>query len=451
MSLLRRSAVALVSLALVAGPGLAAGGPPAAAAPAASVASVASAATAAAPSFYDPPPTLPAGNGRLVRSEPMRLGVSLDLPGLSGPLPARATRILYTSTDSSGSGVAVSGAYLEPTAPWIGVGPRPLVTFAEGTQGQGDQCAPSRTLESPLMVSGTSVALGYEVPSIYGLLTRGIAVVVTDYVGLGTTDRLHTYVNRLDQGRAVLDAARVARQVPGASVTASSRVAAYGYSQGGGATASAAELQPTYAPDVPLVAAYAGAPPANLVTVLEGIDGTALTGAAGWAVNGFAQSYPVIRDLVAREANAEGKRVLAQLATQCTGDAIVTTGFRRSNEWITSGKSLSQVLAENPQAQAVVDDQRIGRAKPGVPVRIVTGTQDDIVDHGQVRQLAVDWCRQGARVSYVPVVQPLPSGGTALNHVGPYVADALAAQQWTVDRLNGIPEIGNCLALPALP
>jgi dienelactone hydrolase len=119
-----------------------------------------------------------------------------------------------------------------------------------------------------------------------------VAVVVTDYAGLGATDRLHTYVNRLDGAHAVLDAVRAARNLEGASVTVDSPVGLYGYSQGGGATAAAAELQPSYAPDITLAGTYSGAPPADLTEVTKAIDGSDLAGALGWAVNGFLQSDP---------------------------------------------------------------------------------------------------------------------------------------------------------------
>ncbi len=216
---------------------------------------------ASAASFYDPPSTLPSGRGEIVKAEPMKLGASITINGLNVALPGRATRLMYTSTDANGLPVAVTGTYIEPSKSWTGGGARPLVSFAEGTQGQGDQCAPSRTLESPISITGGSLAIGYEVPGIYGFLNKGVAVVVTDYTGLGTPDRIHSYVDRKDQGQAVLDAAIAATRVQGASVTQSSPVGVYGYSQGGGAAAAAAELQPTYAPSVNLKAGYAGAPP----------------------------------------------------------------------------------------------------------------------------------------------------------------------------------------------
>ena len=40
--------------------------------------------------------------------------------------------------------MAVTGTYFEPYNDWPGQGPRPLIVYGPGTQGQGDQCAPSR-------------------------------------------------------------------------------------------------------------------------------------------------------------------------------------------------------------------------------------------------------------------------------------------------------------------
>lgn len=401
------------------------------------------------PAFYDPPTSLPAANGAIVRSQPTTLGVSLALPGLSGPLPGRATLLMYKSTDSAGRPVAVTGTYLEPTAAWAAGGARPLVSLAEGTQGQGDQCSPSYGLSHPLVVTPQTLQVSYEIPFIYQLLSKGIAVVVTDYVGLGTTDRLHTYVNRLDEGHAVLDAARAAKRLAGTSLTSGSKVATYGYSQGGGASAAAAELQPAYAPDVKLVGSYAGAPPADLSVVLKGIDGTALVGAIGWAVNGFAQAYPALRPILDANVSANGRAVLQDLEQACTVDAISRYAFRSTSTWTTSGQSLSQIIGANPTAKAIVDAQRIGKVKPTAPVRISTGTLDDFVSHTQAKQLAADWCGRGANVTYVPVKQYLPTFGTGVNHLGPAATDSGAAQQWVVDRFLGKPVTSNCSSLPA--
>lgn len=400
--------------------------------------------------FYPPPATLPSADGTLIRQQATPLGVSIQVPGMSGPLPAKATKIMYKSTDSNGQPVAVTGTYFEPTVAWTGSGTRPLVSLASGTIGQGDQCAPSRNLASPVNITGNSVSINYELIGAYSLLSKGVAVVMTDYVGLGTPDRLHTYVNRVDEGHAVLDAARAADSVDGASVDSTSKVGVYGYSQGGGAAASAAELQPTYAPDVNLVGAYAGAPPADLMATLTTIDGTTLTGAVGWAINGFSQSNPEVRAVIDANTNAAGKAALAKLSTMCVGDAVFSYAFQKSSSWTTRGQPLSTIITTNPTALAALADQKIGRRTPTVPVRIATGTADDFVPHPQARQLAVDWCNKGVTVNYVPYVQ-VPSLGLGVDHLAPMLQDMAGAQSWMLNRLTGKPAPNSCWAMPVLP
>ncbi|KAA0940206.1 lipase family protein [Streptomyces apricus] len=400
------------------------------------------------PAFYDPPAALPAANGALVRSEPLPL--ALSLPSLHGPLPGTATRLMYKSTDSNGKPVAVTGAYIEPAARWKGGGPRPLVVVAPGTLGQGDQCAASLGLEHPLVLNGETVSVGYEDLAVYRLLAKGTAVVVTDYVGLGATDRLHTYVDRVDEAHAVLDAARAARSVTGGSVTPASPVGLYGYSQGGGATAAAAELHSSYAPDVTLAGTYAGAPPADLAAVTGAIDGSELAGALGWSLNGFLQSDPELRPIAEAHLNAAGKAALADLSTMCVGDGLLHYGYAKSTKWTTDGSTLAQIIAGSPELKAFLDGQRIGRLKPSGPVRLATGTSDNLVPHGQARDLAVDWCRKGADVTYKPVI--LPNVGSALlNHFAPLLTDQGDAVDWLVDRLSGRSTTSNCWSMPVQP
>ncbi|GIF05022.1 lipase family protein [Actinoplanes siamensis] len=405
-------------------------------------------AAGAVPDFYDPPATLPAADGALVRSEPLRL--ALSLPGITGTLPGTATRIMYKSTDSNGEAVAVTGAYVEPALPWLGLGPRPLVVLAPGTMGQGDQCSTSLALQRGLVL-GTendqlTVSIGYEILTMYRLLLKGVAVVQTDYVGLGTTDRLHTYVNRVDGAHAVLDAARAARALPRTSITARSVVGLYGYSQGGGAVAAAAELQSSYAPDVKVTATYAGAPPADLTEVTSAIDGSELVGALGWSVNGFAQSQPALRSLLDRYLSDGGRAVLQKLSTMCVGDAILRYAGRRSSSWTTSGQTVAEIVAAEPALRGYLDEQRIGARKPAGVVRVAIGVSDNLVPFAQARTMAADWCRLGGKVVYAPVVLPA-TGSALLNHFGPLLADQGPATDWLALRLAGLPAITNCSLL----
>lgn len=157
---------------------------------------------------------------------------------------------MYRSSDAHGDPVAVTGTVLEPTVSWGGPGPRPLVSFASGTIGQGDHCAPSHLLLDNLVRyrPPTDIIAGYDNAFVYALLARGFAVAVTDYEGLGTP-ATHTYLNPWSEAHAMIDVARAAQRLDGTSIPSDGPVGFWGYSQGGGAAGGASERVGDYAPE----------------------------------------------------------------------------------------------------------------------------------------------------------------------------------------------------------
>ncbi|MDI9893129.1 alpha/beta fold hydrolase [Rhodococcus sp. IEGM 1381] len=393
--------------------------------------------------FYVPPSPLPAGSpGDVIRSEPSHL--ALSVPGIGGPLPGAATRIMYRSTDSNDAANAVTGTYIDPAAEWTGPGPRPLVVLAPGTQGQGDQCAPSKMLNNLITYTPPlGFMVEYEVLAAYSLLSQGYGVVITDYEGLGTPGA-HTYVNRASEAHAVLDAARAAQKLQGTKISGDGPVAAYGYSQGGGAAAAAAELADDYAPEMNLVGTYAGAPPADLKQTLEQVDGTILTGVIGYTLNGLLNSDPGLRPIVDENINDAGKAMLNLVANQCVGETILNVGLHRTNEYTKTGEPLSVVLDRLPVAQEILAKNKIGERTPNAPVLIQSGTSDDIVPHGQAVGLAGDWCGTGATVQLSSAQVPAIVPGSGAGHLIPDILGLGEAQNWIKDRFYGVPAPSNC-------
>lgn len=72
----------------------------------------------------------------------------------------------------------------------------------------------------------------------------------------------------------MLDLLRAAKQLTNFKVYPSTPMLMWGYSQGGGAAAAAAELAHSYTPELPLKAVYAGGVPSDLMQVLPLLDGT---------------------------------------------------------------------------------------------------------------------------------------------------------------------------------
>ena len=128
--------------------------------------------------FYTPPTPSPAGSaGELVWYRPATVNLNVTLPG------AKAWTVLYQSTDQQGHPDWVTGTVIVPTAAWKGSGSRPVVTYAEGTQGLGHECAPSLQI-----AAGTE----YDGGAIIESLKKGYAVTVTDYQGY-TNGAIPTY------------------------------------------------------------------------------------------------------------------------------------------------------------------------------------------------------------------------------------------------------------------
>ncbi|WP_419229220.1 lipase family protein [Gordonia sp. CPCC 205515] len=394
---------------------------------------VAAPTASAAGDFYTPPARYSATPGSIIRSEPSPL--LLQIPGIANQWPGTGTRIMYTSRYQNDKPAAVTGTVIEPTTPWRGRGPRPTVVIGPGTIGQGDQCAGSKLMSFPMAIdpSKPSIALNYTALEVNLMLLNGVRVAMTDYIGMGTPG-IHTYVNRAEEGHAMLDAARAALRVAHAPKNAP--VAFAGYSQGGGAAASAAELAETYAPELNVKATYAGAPPADLGKVIDQIDGTAISGAIGFAINGLQARYPELRTVIDRETNARGKAALKLVSQQCIGDIILSTGFQRTSSWTRSGKPLSAVIRQYPNVQKIVDEQRIGRLKPNAPVLIEGGINDDVIPYGQVAQLNRDWRAQGAQVSMVTNPIPPIFPGMVVNHALPMLTTLLPGTQFILTHFD---------------
>ncbi|WP_291014227.1 lipase family protein [Gordonia sp. (in: high G+C Gram-positive bacteria)] len=388
---------------------------------------------ASAADFYMPPANIADTPGAVLKTQSIPL--VMQIPGIKNQWPGNAKKVMYTSRDIHDKPVAVTGTVVEPTAPWTGKGPRPTVVVGSGTIGQGDQCAPSKQMSFPMSIDVTkpSIAFNYTAPEMYIFLLNGVRVFVTDYIGLGTPG-IHTYVNRAETGHAMLDGARAAINASGASKD--SPVGFVGYSQGGGAAASAAELAQTYAPELKVKATYAGAPPADLRKVLAAVDGTTISAAIGYTINGMTDRYPALRELVNQEASPSGLAKLKQISTQCIGDSILSTAFQRTSGWTKSGKTLSQLVDMYPEAIAVLEENRIGKLKPNAPVYLQGGLHDDVIPYGQVRDLYRNWTAQGAKVTFHTDSTPPILTKVIVNHVVPMLATLLPGTDFVLDHLR---------------
>ena len=293
--------------------------------------------------FYNAPNGLvkKAPHGKALRSRNASPQIQAAYDG------ATVKTILYKSTDGKNRPVEVSGLLMVPsgTAP---EGGWPLITWAHGTTGLADPCAPSRFTQAEM--DGGYIA--YANASINHWLANGYAVVATDYQGLGTPG-LHQYLIGTSEGKSVLDAVLAARQVNG---SIGNRYVIGGHSQGGHAALWATKLASGgYLKNNSLVGTVAFAPAsqvseqAHLIdayTSPNGLSGLALQIIKGASTQMSKDITKILNPRVLSRTDAglseSGKSIWQRIDTQCSGDIGADAGAAAPN-----GIAAADIMGEN--------------------------------------------------------------------------------------------------------
>jgi acetyl esterase/lipase len=349
--------------------------------------------------------------------DPLPAGSAGDLIALAprtGPdVPAgeQAWDVLYQSQGIDGQAVAVSGRVYAPAGPAPDEG-RPVVSWAHGTVGVADGCAPSRTAA--------------EVPALAQLLDAGYVVAATDYEGLGTPGT-HPYLVGDSEGRSVLDAARAAARIDAAG--AGERVVVGGHSQGGHAVLFAGALVQDYAPELDLLGVVASAPAAELTTLLRSAVPISLAfGLVASAIYAYAQTYDeLVLGEVLTPAAIERIDVVDQECLQGVTDAF---SDQRTSAWL-----VDNPLDVEPWAARVAQNEP-GSAEIPAPVLVVQGTVDFVVFPSSTDTAIERLCEGGNTVDYRRY--PGAGHGDILAEGGPEIL------AWVADRVAGDDAASTC-------
>jgi secretory lipase len=369
------------------------------------------------PAFYAPPKQAnPVKHGTLIRYRATSVSVGATAE-------TKAWNLIYRSRGAQDAPDAVAGTAFVPSAPWDGPGARPIVSFAVGTQGLGESCAPSRQFDA-----GTE----YENANISAALNQGWAVLVTDYEGY-LDGQTPTYSAGRSQGHAVLDIVRAARKLPGAGLSRKAEVALWGYSQGGQSAAWAGEQESSYTPEADVQGVVAGGVPADLLAVAHGLDGNVGEGLLLAANIGIDQAYPKEFKLDSH-LNDAGRAASEAIKAQCVGETLASYAGHSLSEYSKGNQTLDQ-LAARKGIKKVFRLNKLGLGKPKVPVLQFHSLNDDIVPLGQAVDLRDTYCHKGVTEQFTTY----PG-----NHVTGAFTGSQAAVDWIAARFAGDPAPDNC-------
>ena len=349
--------------------------------------------------FYRVPEPLPKGEpGELIRVQQV-----------AGGKGSATLRVMYHSTDATGADRAVTGTITYPT----GAAPKggwPVISTAHGTTGIASPCAPSRR-GAPSPRWGIDQVVG----------------ATTDYIGLGPIGERHAYLSKVDEGNAVIDIVRAARNTPQAH--ASDRWVAIGHSQGGHGALAAHELAAERAPELHLVATVALAPAALLDQVYGGIDPIVTAILTMMGLYGAQDEHPDVdlADYLSPEALAKAKVFDTGCLDQIT-DTMVGVAMR--------GAFRADPRQTEPVRSMLLAEDVGTKAVDGVRLFLASGTKDDRVVIDRFRDTVRRICATG-QVAEVHVVP----GAT---HDSVIDAEARDVRQFVADALAGRPATDSC-------
>lgn len=370
---------------------------------------------AAAVRGSDPEPMVIAdpgtGSGSIVSAETMpNLPIQVRLSGVN------AARVVYRSEQPGVGEREVSGSVFTPEgdAP---DGGWPVISFAHGTTGIEQACAPS---ESSSLLGASALVQGYT--------TAGFAVAITDYEGLGHSGN-HAYLDNITAGYDVIDAVRALRTV---FPDVGTRWAAFGGSQGGGAAWAANELAGSYAPELELVGAAALAPAANMVGLVDKASAGTLTTDQGpllqWVLESLSRRDPALNLDDYRSGNAAQDW---SALTGCTPDkaAARDDAVKRLGD--------RDFAPQSDEAAAVLRDALTAMAVPkgpaSAPMLVAYGDADTFIDGAWTDAALAQACSLG---DVITIDRQVGRGHGDVN--GDNV------NQWISDRFAGVQAQNDC-------
>jgi alpha-beta hydrolase superfamily lysophospholipase len=359
-------------------------------------------------SFYALPDPVPAGApGTIVRTE--------ALPStMAGSV---AWRVLYHTTDESGTDRVVSAVVVAPAGP-APPGGRPVVGWGHPTTGAVARCAPSNGLDPFDLIEG-----------LRDLLYAGYVVAAADYPGLGVEGQ-SSYLIGVTEGNSVLDAIRAARHLPEAG--AGTDVLLWGHSQGGQAVLFAGQSIKSYAPELHLRAVAAAAPATELATLLD----DHISDASGVTIGSYAYAayqavYPgASLASILTPAGVAATPPMAQLCLFGEYLALRKIADPLIGEYVAHDPATTEPWA------GLLRQNTPGATPVGVPVFIAQGEADELVKPAATTQYVNTVCARGEHVAYKQY--PGANHGSIARVA---MADVLV---FLAGALNGAPAAGAC-------
>ncbi|MGH2959339.1 MAG: lipase family protein [Solirubrobacterales bacterium] len=346
--------------------------------------------------------------------------------------PLRATQILYRATDAQGRPTANVTSVVQPAC-FLCLNREKVISYQSFYDSLNPEDQPSVQIAGG--VSLTGIIPQIEIVLFAPFLLKGYSIVISD-----TQGQTANFAAGPEYGTNTLDSIRAAIKSPQVDLSSNAKVAMMGYSGGAIATEWAAELAPTYAPELNknlIGAAYGGVlvhPGHNLYYV----EGSSIwAGVMPMAIIGVARSYgidlqPYLSEngkvIYEKLKNASIINVLGQYPGLKWTD-LAKPEYNKPEKipaYVAAANKVIMGTGGIPRIPSLVG-QGTGGELEGTPGTGTYGKGDGVMIAGDVRSLLRKQCAAGAKVQYNEY------GGSHITSALEWLPQAI---DWTFDRFG---------------
>lgn len=356
------------------------------------------------------------------------------------PLPVTAVQLLYRSTSALGQPtVNVTSVLLPP----LRLGPPTIVSYQSFYDSLNNEDEPSYSISGGVTLGG--LIPDVESAVIAPALLAGDTVVVPD-----TEGEEADFAAGPVYGINTLDSLRAALASPATGLAGAGKIGLIGYSGGAIATEWAAELAPSYAPEVSakiVGTAFGGTlvDPAHNLHYVEG--STIWAGVIPMALIGIARAYHIeLTQYMSEYGRSLNEKLQHASITEVLGQYPGLTWAQLSKPQYPTPETipvydevankLIMGTGGTPSEPLFIGQGAGGELegtsgdKPGI------GPGDGVMIAGDVRSLAREYCGRGVRVQYEQYED--------LSHVPSALEWLPEAYAWLTARFLGLPAPQNC-------
>lgn len=360
------------------------------------------------------------------------------------PLPLKTVQLLYRSTGVLGQPTVNVTSVVQPV---LYFGQAKLISYQSFYDSLNPDDEPSYAISGGLTLGG--LIPNIETALIAPLLLQGYSITIPD-----TQGQKADFAAGPEYGMNTLDSLRATFNSPTVGLPGDTKAVLIGYSGGAIATEWAAELAPSYAPDVDgrIIGSSMGGVLVHPMHNLHYVDGSLVwAGIMPMAIIGAARSYavdltPYLSDygktLNQRLQKASIINVLGQYPG-LTWSSIAKPEYQTPEQipvFVTLANDLIMGTGGTPSAPLLIRQGAGGELegtagnKPGI------GRGDGVMIAGDVRTLAREYCARGVQVQY--------GESAALSHVGTAAVWIPETLLWVNGRFAGSAAPQNCAQIP---